>query len=546
MKVKVLSHLVPLQSPNPMVRCLSEPLEDQSPEKKKAPPTRKYLDGTESWSRHTEASSDCQNWSKSPKSWPAATHHDACSSSSMVYSPLHNHTASSQAKADDSFESDLYEKLGKEVRKWPSRTPTSPMPTSRHISSRLTQTTASWRGKHDFVEESGRWVSIPEDNAIDWKKTPTSWPESTSSTPNGLQHSVDSNFDHFANVHRFSSSNVIPHNLESLTSQKADRQTPAILNACLSGDKVCSEILGSWAFSGLSHGMGSEFGVPIGIMSHNGEPGVLNNLNLGTIERVGGIAKLLFMITSVPLTPIQKGDETYTHIRYLPGIPQHLESEDDVINYVVNLAVSYRDPSFVALIADPDYEFYRMEENALARRLLRKHKRLERGVNRRGRNAFESSSRSRSVTSDVSTVSTRSTRLKERSRSAPRWDERSNHTIDKSKQWGGRTPEKIDVKQHVRQYLARPERQIYRMEQQVISKSAVWPAPLATVGVSSSPTRRQRSHSVTLGGNTLSPPVAMRSNRDFSSSTQSSVARSAGVITRYPPSFTRSKSYSKR
>ncbi|KAJ9468380.1 hypothetical protein DIPPA_50658 [Diplonema papillatum] len=400
--------------------------------------------------------------------------------------------------------------------KWPSSTRHGE-PRSSSLSQRLTQTTASWRQKHEMYP-NGQWysrypASEEEPGEAAWKLNPAQWPAGPtkvkirSFTPKALM-------SHLCN--------------EPATKRRQDRQTPALLNACLSGDLVCHKILGSWLYSGLEHGKGVDFGVPLGLVSHCALPHVLNELPLNSTERVAGIAKLLYFITSVPMTPVESTEDGGScQIRYLAGIPPHVETEEDAIQHVVQLAVRDRDPSFVHLITQRGYEAARVDENRQARALLKMHKKLEDNVGKRNRHSF-SAIRSRSATryppsvevdtssSNVFTTSQRSIRSQSLSCFERRpWNSGpfalNDNRLDK--------PAPVNVKDHVLKYYSRPERLLYRVQQQPDDHEPrvcqQWPVPLADAGVLFGSQARSRSTPrLTSGSQTstsLAPPLASRS-----------------------------------
>eukprot|EP01064_Diplonema_japonicum_P028726 TRINITY_DN447_c1_g1_i1.p1 TRINITY_DN447_c1_g1~~TRINITY_DN447_c1_g1_i1.p1 ORF type:complete len:997 (+),score=190.82 TRINITY_DN447_c1_g1_i1:60-2993(+) len=449
-----------------------------------------------------------------------------------------NDTASLKAKHGqaDPVEDHFWRK---KPSSWPEKSHTAstsktPLPV------RVTQTTESWRGKY-ILDEYGWVPKLPEDGT--WGSNPAVWPEAPhvvktkdASLSRGLFTPSTSTRRSYTPRSRSRSRSVTSTATQDFGRNKApDKQTPAILNACLSGNAVCEKLLGSWAFRGLAHGCGEDLGVPLGFVPHCGEPDVLNKLKLGSSERVAGIAKLLYFITSIPMSQIEDINGEAHSIRYLPGIPQHLENEDDVVQYVVQAAVYSRTPAFVDLIKVPAYETQRTAENKSARQLLKQHKQMQQDVSARSKRSLSAHrSNSRSSLPDTSPA---------RSHSAM-----SNVTYNfERKPWGAGAPRvleapKIDMKKHINKYLSRQDRLLYRIGTQARShepvelqpslvavpadkdvprsnSSAQWPVPLSQAGAHFGNSSRSRSAPrpspavttpVYQANPALTPPLALR------------------------------------
>ena len=331
--------------------------------------------------------------------------------------------------------------------------------------------------------------------------------------------------------------------------KRTDKQTPALLNACLTNNVACKQILGQWAMEALRHGKGAELGVPIAFVSHCGLPDVLNELPLGCTERVGGIVKLLHLIVMVPYTPVASDEDGggTQYLRYLPGIPHGFTTENDVVAWAGRIAVR----EGRGVVRGHGYDEARAEENKAARALLRQHLRLEnRAVPRKGQApaaaAAAAAATSTSTVAEASRTRRRNTRSVSRSiggelgvgasvsptRSFSRTASSSHYGQGGAggsgvgrgggaagvgnagpaegsagrPQWGvtgttskkeviGAPLEHVDIGAHVRSYLARPERKLYRMQvqeslgvrqhQQAAAAEvmpAEWPVPLAQAG----------------------------------------------------------------
>eukprot|EP01065_Artemidia_motanka_P049210 TRINITY_DN8090_c1_g1_i4.p1 TRINITY_DN8090_c1_g1~~TRINITY_DN8090_c1_g1_i4.p1 ORF type:complete len:823 (+),score=218.89 TRINITY_DN8090_c1_g1_i4:94-2562(+) len=230
-----------------------------------------------------------------------------------------------------------------------------------------------------------------------------------------------------------------------------DRLTPALLNACMAGDRVCAALLGLDTFAALPHGCGQDRGVPSTLLPHCGVPNTLNQLPLGCDERVGGVAKLLFFVTA----GLEEGR--------LPGVPAGME-EQRLIDHVVAMGVRMHDPSFSAIIGREGYEQQRKTENRKARALLR---RCARDAKSRGtRTSPRRSSASGDRTSDGGSCAGRGwvRGLREPSECpSPRpvpamWWGAGGHA---RRPWSGMTPEPVDIRKHVRQWRSSSERHLY-------------------------------------------------------------------------------------
>ena len=282
-----------------------------------------------------------------------------------------------------------------------------------------------------------------------WQKDPSSWPDATSHGEDAMAHA--------------SREHCSRRMQNGEARKKGDKQTPAILKACLTSDAACRELLGTWATEGLKHGQGAEFGVPFPFVSHCGLPDTINELPLGCFERVGGLVKILFFITAVPCTAVEAEDGEIHNLRYLPGIPHHLETDDDVVDYVANVAERCGGTTHSAN-KEGGFDDLRTEENRMARRLLKQH--LKQAPTRMTR------------ASSMSSINSRRARPRSASRTRSEDDNlnRSFATDDSDKRrWnnaqsprpyiGGKL-NKVNIKEHVQTYLARPERHMYRISVQ--------------------------------------------------------------------------------
>eukprot|EP01059_Diplonema_ambulator_P018100 TRINITY_DN3026_c0_g1_i2.p1 TRINITY_DN3026_c0_g1~~TRINITY_DN3026_c0_g1_i2.p1 ORF type:complete len:771 (+),score=146.03 TRINITY_DN3026_c0_g1_i2:31-2313(+) len=147
---------------------------------------------------------------------------------------------------------------------------------------------------------------------------------------------------------------------------RADRVTPALLNACMSGDTVCREIIGDHLFGALPAEGGKLQGVPSQLVPCCGLPNVLNHLRLGSDERVTGIAKLLFILLSAPCRITA-------------------DEEFEVISQASALVARSADPTYESIRRRDDYEMKRREENRRARTLLRALRGLDDNVRQKER-----------------------------------------------------------------------------------------------------------------------------------------------------------------
>eukprot|EP00754_Rhynchopus_humris_P010134 Rhum_TRINITY_DN14121_c23_g2::Rhum_TRINITY_DN14121_c23_g2_i1::g.71441::m.71441 len=398
--------------------------------------------------------------------------------------------------------------------------------------------------------------------------------------------------------------------------KRTDKQTPALLNACLTNNVACKQILGQWAMEALRNGKGAELGVPIAFVSHCGLPDVLNELPLGCTERVGGIVKLLHLIVMVPYTPVASDEDGGTqYLRYLPGIPHGFTTENDVVAWAGRIAVR----EGRGVVRGHGYDEARAEENKAARALLRQHLRLEnRALPRKGQPpAAAAAGAMSSTTVEASRTRRRNTRSVSRSiggelgvgasvsptRSFSRTASSSHYGQSGAggrgngagaaasgggnagaaegsagrPQWGvtgttskkeviGAPLEHVDIGAHVRSYLARPERKLYRMQVQeslgvrqhqaaaAEAMPAEWPVPLAQAGELYSTGggggergraqfsfHEHRSRSAprlsTNSAHTLAPPLASRNAGPDGTSYRNSTAASAGkqANVQFPP-----------
>eukprot|EP01065_Artemidia_motanka_P051505 TRINITY_DN9109_c0_g4_i1.p1 TRINITY_DN9109_c0_g4~~TRINITY_DN9109_c0_g4_i1.p1 ORF type:complete len:1011 (+),score=295.35 TRINITY_DN9109_c0_g4_i1:2645-5677(+) len=132
---------------------------------------------------------------------------------------------------------------------------------------------------------------------------------------------------------------------------RLDRATPAVLNACMSGDAACRALLGDEAFAALPPEAGRHYRVPQALVACCGMPTILNHLRLGSEERVFGIAKLLWVLT---------------HVARRPG-----GSDDEVCAHAHAVSARCGDVNYSALRHREDFDAVRREENRRARNLLK-------------------------------------------------------------------------------------------------------------------------------------------------------------------------------
>ncbi|KAJ9469925.1 hypothetical protein DIPPA_18099 [Diplonema papillatum] len=181
---------------------------------------------------------------------------------------------------------------------------------------------------------------------------------------------------------------------EGAAGDKRDRATPALLNACMAGDVVCRDIIGDELFSALPAEAGKLQGVPSKLIACCGVPNVLNQLRLGSDDRISGVAKLLYVLLSAPCN-IRAADEA------------------EVISQASACVARGADPTYESIRRRDDYGLKRREENRRAIAMLR----LLRGE----RGPEPSSSRWRPAKKVVSSgYGQRSPRAARRSRSSPR------------------------------------------------------------------------------------------------------------------------------
>eukprot|EP01063_Lacrimia_lanifica_P017893 TRINITY_DN24876_c0_g1_i1.p1 TRINITY_DN24876_c0_g1~~TRINITY_DN24876_c0_g1_i1.p1 ORF type:complete len:1263 (+),score=280.92 TRINITY_DN24876_c0_g1_i1:81-3869(+) len=427
----------------------------------------------------------------------------------------------------------------------------------------VVQTTASWRGKYEAKPRGQGWVPVRDDETSGaWRTNPQKWPDRPTRDPSTSR--AGSGAGGLCLPHGDIGAPASSKRHGAPAGGAKDRQTPAILNACLAGNAICQQLLGCEVAAELPHGCGGGCGVPLAFIAHSGMPDALNELPLGSVERVGGMVKLLHFIAQIPMTKVDTGSTKGVHqVRYLPGIPAHLETEDEVIDYVTMLASKHKSRRYEMLSQQPKFAGLRAEENRMARTLLRQHRKLEAGVGRecrqararaanhynrsfsvgatptstprsvagspgRASNASRSYPRSASVSGDplsgtldshVHASGARTPRASTASSSniAMRRPWGQNVKVNPQKRpWGGAAPEPVDVRLHVSEYMQRPERIAHRMQVAMGSgvgldaprpgQQAWCPVPLSQAAVHyGSGSQSARSHSLSNRGTSVSP-----------------------------------------